>query len=70
MGLLELSQELIPVKDAAQVLHQTPKTIYNWMSMGKIKRVKLGGKSFCLRSQVEQILRDAIGTPVLSEVGQ
>ena len=48
------------ISEAASVLHLSEHTIRNWLSRKKLKRVKIGGRTFLHQAQVEAILTDAI----------
>ena len=57
--LTELSQNLMGVTETAEILHCKVQTIYNWMTIGKLKRVKIGRKTMVKRSDVEKMLIEA-----------
>jgi len=52
---------LMTVQEAADRLRLKKNTIYNWLSQGRLKRVKMGGwKIFIAREDVEEILANAL----------
>ena len=44
-------------KDAAKYLGLTPKTLAMWQSQGKLKCVKIGGRAFYFRDQLDELIR-------------
>ena len=46
--------------EAAETLRVSKSTINNWLFKGKLQRVKIGGKSFIKRTEVEGLLIDAM----------
>jgi excisionase family DNA binding protein len=46
--------------EAAETLRVSKSTINNWLVMGKLQRVKMGGKTFLRRTEVEGMLIDAL----------
>jgi excisionase family DNA binding protein len=48
------------LEEAAQTLRVSTNTLNNWMSQGKIGRVKIGRKTFLERKAVEEFLEIAI----------
>jgi excisionase family DNA binding protein len=56
----ELSARLFTVEETARLLHAKPQTIHNWLSLGKLKRVKIGSKTFVDRKEIEGILKNAL----------
>ena len=51
---------LLTVEKAAERLQLSRNTLNNWMSQGKLKRCKIGGRTFIKREEVEQILAKAM----------
>ena len=51
---------LMNLEEASQALRLSKNTLNNWMSQGKIKRVKIGRKTFLDRKEVEGILETAL----------
>ena len=51
----QLSQRLMSVSEAASLLRLKTPTLHNWLSMGKhgLRRVKVSGRTFLDRNQVE-----------------
>ena len=56
----ELSARLIPPGEACRLLKLKRQSLYNKMSTGKIRRIKVAGKIYCDKSQIEKILRTAL----------
>ena len=48
--------------EAAETLRVSKSTINNWLFKGKLQRVKIGGRSFLKRDEVEGMLIDALQT--------
>ena len=46
--------------EAAETLRVSKSTINNWLFKGKLQRVKIGGRSFLKRDEVEGMLIDAL----------
>ena len=46
--------------EAAETLRVSKSTINNWLFKGKLQRVKMGGKTFVKRTEVEGMLIDAL----------
>ena len=56
-----LSSRLIPIEDAAVLMKIEKGTLQNWLSQGsKFKRVKIGGRTFIDRLEVEDLLQVAL----------
>ena len=53
-------RELLTVVETATKLHLSVGTVNNWLSQGRLKRCKIGRKTFVQRSEVEQILAKAM----------
>ena len=53
-------EPIISVSEAAEILRISVHTVRNWLSQGRLKRVKIGGKTFLLKSEVEDLLIRAI----------
>ena len=51
---------LMTVQEASERLRLTKNTLNNWLSQGRIKRVKIGRRTFVARQEVEEILRNAL----------
>ena len=52
---------LMTLEEASRELRLSKNTMNNWLSQGKIKRVKIGRKTFLDRKEVERILAAALG---------
>ena len=61
VSLEEMSDDLISVNEAAALLHLKPKTVYNWMAFGRLKRIKIGRRTFCSKADLRGILAEAKG---------
>ena len=60
-NLEALSARLISVDEAADLMKIKKGTLQNWLSQGsKFKRVKVGGKTFIDRLEVEDLLQMAL----------
>ena len=56
-----LSSRLMPIEDAAVLMKIKKGTLQNWLSQGsKFKRVKIGGRTFIDRLEVEDLLQVAL----------
>jgi len=53
-------RELLTVVETATKLHLSVGTVNNWLSQGRLKRCKIGRKTFVRRAEVEQILAKAM----------
>ena len=51
---------LMTLEEASRELRLSKNTLNNWLSQGKIKRVKIGRKTFLDRKEVEGILAAAL----------
>ncbi len=51
---------LMTVQEASERLRLTKNTLNNWLSQGRIKRVKIGRRTFVARKEIEEILRNAL----------
>jgi excisionase family DNA binding protein len=54
-----MAYELLTLSEAAAYLKMSPKTLYNWHSLGKIKGVKLGGLKFA-RSELDKLIEERV----------
>ena len=56
------SDSLLNVSDAAKLLKVSKQTLCNWISQKKygLCRVKIGGKLFVTKKQIDRIIEDAI----------
>ena len=43
---------LLTVSEASELLRLSPNTLQNWLSQGRIKRVKIGRKTFVDRKEI------------------
>ena len=51
---------LMTVQEASERLRLTKNTLNNWLSQGRIKRVKIGRRTFVARKEIEEILGNAL----------
>ena len=51
---------LLTVSEASELLRLSPNTLQNWLSQGRIKRVKIGRKTFVDRKEIEEFLDEAL----------
>ena len=54
------NHRLMNLEEASQALRLSKNTLNNWLSQGKIKRVKIGRKTFLDRKEIEGILATAL----------
>ena len=60
-SLNELSSRFIPLDEAAKILKVKKGTLQNWLSQGgKFKRIKLNGRTFLDRIEIEEKMRSAL----------
>ena len=60
-NLEALSARLISVEEAAELIKIKKGTLQNWLSQGsKFKRVKIGGRTFIDRLELENLLQVAL----------
>jgi excisionase family DNA binding protein len=60
-NLEALSARLISVEEAAELIKIKKGTLQNWLSQGsKFKRVKIGGRTFIDKLEVEDLLQVAL----------
>jgi len=60
MTSTQSNHPLMTLEEAAQTLRVSTNTLNNWMTQGKIGRVKIGRKTFLERKAVEEFLEIAI----------
>ena len=51
---------LLTVSEASELLRLRPNTLQNWLSQGRLKRVKIGRRTFISRKEVEGLLSKAL----------
>jgi len=51
---------LLTVSEASELLRLSPNTLQNWLSQGRLKRVKIGRRTFISRKEVEALLSRAL----------
>ena len=54
------SHPLLTLAEASEILRLSPNTLNNWLSQGKIRRVKMGRKTFLDRAEIESMLNKAL----------
>ena len=52
-----LVEELVNTKEAAELLRVSHWTVSAWLSQGKLRRVKAGGRTLIAKSDLEAFLR-------------
>ena len=52
-----LRAEYLDIIDVSKLLRVEQKTIYNWVSLGKIPYLKANGRLLFLRAEVDEMLR-------------
>ena len=60
MNTVHKTHPLLTTQEAADTLRLSKNTLNNWLSQGKLKRVKIGRKTFVSRKEVNQLLEDAM----------
>ena len=55
--ILPLRAEYLDIIDVSKLLKVEQKTIYNWVSLGKIPYLKANGRLLFLRAEVDEMLR-------------
>ncbi|OUT67670.1 MAG: hypothetical protein CBB81_00450 [Cellvibrionales bacterium TMED21] len=60
MNTVHKTHPLLTTQEAADTLRLSKNTLNNWLSQGKLKRVKIGRKTFVSRKEVNQLLEDAL----------
>ena len=51
---------LFTVSEVSELLRLSPNTLQNWLSQGRLKRVKIGRRTFISRREVEELLSRAL----------
>lgn len=59
MNMSSKTHPLMTVEEAADNLRLSKHTIHNWLSQGRLHRVKLGSITFLDRDEVERFLTEA-----------
>ena len=52
-------RELLTTKEAAEVLRVSHWTVSAWLSQGKLKRTKAGGRTLIARTDLEAFLQES-----------
>lgn len=52
--------DLVTTKEAAELLRVSPWTVSAWLSQGKLRRVKAGGRTLIAKADLEAFLRPGI----------
>ena len=58
--LKQLSQRLLTLDEASSLLKINKGTLQNWLSQKRIKRIKMGGKTFVDSNSIENLLVKAL----------
>ena len=58
--LIKLSQRLLTLDEASSLLKINKGTLQNWLSQKRIKRIKMGGKTFVDSESIENLLVKAL----------
>jgi len=58
--LKKLSQRMLTLDEASSLLKINKGTLQNWLSQKKIKRIKMGSKTFVDSEAVEKLLLEAL----------
>ncbi len=60
-----LIDDLVNTKEAAELLRVSPWTVSAWLSQGKLRRVKAGGRTLIAKADLEAFLqRDECPEPL------
>ena len=59
-SLLEAASRLISVEEASKLLKIKKDTLHNWLSMGKYKRIKLHGRTYIDKLEIEASIVSAL----------
>ena len=59
-NLKQLTQRLLTLDEASTLLKINKGTLQNWLSQKRIKRVKMGGKTFVDSESIENLLVKAL----------
>lgn len=51
---------LMTIQEASEALRLSRNTLNNWLSIGRLKRVKIGARTFLSREEIEGILKNAL----------
>ena len=51
-------EDLIDIPGGAKLIFVSPKTINNWLSLGKLKRYKAGRRTLVRKSEVVALVRE------------
>tara|TARA_E500000178_G_scaffold331210_1_gene363892 strand:- start:432 stop:620 length:189 start_codon:yes stop_codon:yes gene_type:complete len=54
------THRLMTVSEAADALRLSRNTINNWLSQQRLRRIKIGGRTFIARTEVESMLEKAM----------
>ena len=52
-------EDLIDIPGGAKLIFVTPKTISNWLWLGKLKRYKAGRRTLVRKSEILALVREA-----------
>ena len=54
------SHPLMTVQEASEALRLSQNTLNNWLSQGRLRRVKIGRRTFVAREEIDSFLIDAL----------
>lgn len=57
----DLLGQMLTTREAASLLHVSPWTVSSWLSQGKLRRYKAGGRTLISRRDLEAMLRSSGG---------
>ena len=60
MKFEEVEHCLMTIEEAATALRLSRFTLNNWLSQGRIKRVKIGRRTFIARQEIDDLLSNAL----------
>jgi hypothetical protein len=52
-------EDLVDIAGGAKLIFVSPKTICNWLSLGRLKRYKAGRRTLIRKSEVIALVREA-----------
>ena len=57
--LIDAESRIMTIDEGARVLRVKNGTIRNWLSQGRLKKIKLCGKTYLDRLEIEEIIKTA-----------
>ena len=58
--LIDAESRIMTIDEGARVLRVKTGTIRNWLSQGRLKKIKLCGKTYLDRLEIEEIIKRAL----------